>query len=62
MFYYPNRMQAIRIQETLETPYEGVGGEYYHGDAAWDYVRERTGINLKEILEQIAAERTKANQ
>lgn len=55
-------MQAIRIQETLETPYEGVGGEYYHGDAAWDYVRERTGINLKEILEQIAAERTKANQ
>ncbi|MCI0557980.1 MAG: ApaLI family restriction endonuclease [Nitrososphaera sp.] len=62
MFYYPNRMQAIRIQETLETLYEGVGGEYYHGDAAWDYVRERTGINLKEILEQIAAERTKANQ
>ncbi len=28
MFYYPNRAQAIRIQETLETLYEGVGGEY----------------------------------
>ena len=27
MFYYPNRAQAIRIQETLETLYEGVGGQ-----------------------------------
>lgn len=29
MFYYPNRAQAIRIQETLKTVYGGVGGEYY---------------------------------
>jgi hypothetical protein len=58
MFYYPNRTQAVRIQETLETLYEGVGGEYYFGDAAWDYVRNRTGIDLKGILEEIANERT----
>ena len=58
MFYYPNRAQAIRIQETLETLYEGVGGEYYFGDAAWNYVRDKTGIDLKEILEEIANERT----
>ena len=32
MFYYPNRTQAIRIQETLATLYEGIGGKYYHGD------------------------------
>ncbi len=58
MFYYPNRAQAIRIQETLETLYAGVGGEYYHGEAAWQYVQDKTTINLKEILEEIANERT----
>jgi len=57
MFYYPNRVQAIRIQETLETLYQGIGGEFYHGDAAWEYVRNRTDIDLKAILEQIANER-----
>lgn len=60
MFYYPNRTQAIRIQETLETLYEGVGGEYYYGDAAWNYVRDKTTIDLKGILEEIANERTAA--
>jgi hypothetical protein len=58
MFYYPNRTQAIRIQGTLETLYMGVGGEYYHGDAAWSYVLNKTAIDLKGILEEIANERT----
>ena len=58
MFYYPNRAQAVRIQETLKTLYGGIGGEYYSGDAAWTYVQNRTGVNLKEILEKIAAEKT----
>ena len=31
MFYYPNRRQAQRIQQTLETLYVGVGGEYHYG-------------------------------
>jgi hypothetical protein len=39
MFYYPNREQAIRIQDTLKTLYQGVGGEYYSKDEAWDYVK-----------------------
>ena len=56
MFYYPNREQAIRIQQTLETLYAGVNGEYYFGDRAWEYVKERTGIDLKAILEKIAEE------
>jgi hypothetical protein len=54
MFYYPNRDQAIRIQATLKTVYDGVGGQYYAGDAAWNYIQQRTGIDLKQILGKIA--------
>lgn len=57
MFYYPNREQAIRIQKTLETLYKGQGGRYYFGDAAWAYVLDRTGVDLKGILQEIAKER-----
>ncbi|MCY4197574.1 MAG: ApaLI family restriction endonuclease [Rhodobacteraceae bacterium] len=57
MFYYPNRTQAQRIQKTLETLYAGANGEYYYGDKAWRYVEQYTDINLKGILETIAAER-----
>lgn len=57
MFYYPNRQQAMRIQKTLETLYKGIGGHYHYGDGAWEYVRERTGVDLKAIFEQIANER-----
>ena len=54
MFYYPIRAQAIRIQRTLETLYNGVDGEYYHGHAAWEYVRGRTGIDLLSVLQELA--------
>mgnify|MGYP000154896205 CR=1 FL=1 len=54
---YSNRQQAMRIQQTLETLYQGIGGHYYYGDGAWAYVQERTGVNLKDILVQIANER-----
>ena len=56
MFYYPNRDQAIRIQSALETLYCGIGGEYYCGEGAWEYVNKRTGVDLKSILEKIAKE------
>jgi hypothetical protein len=58
MFYYPNRRQAIRIQQTLETLYQGIGGEYYYGSNAWSYVYKRTRVDLKMILEKIAEEKT----
>ena len=58
MFYYPQRDQAIRIQETLKTLYSGVEGEYYGGDDAWNYLQEYSGVNLKSILTEIANERT----
>ena len=57
MFYYPNRDQAIRIQKTLETLYKGVGGEYYHGDGAWNYLLQKTDIDLRKILEDIVSQR-----
>lgn len=57
MFYYPQRTQAQRIQETLKTLYAGIGGEYYYGDGAWQYIKEFTGIDLLEILESIAKSR-----
>lgn len=59
MFYYPNRQQAIRIQSTLETLYQGIGGEYHYGDDAWNYVKQRTNIDLLAILQTIAKENVK---
>jgi hypothetical protein len=59
MFYYPNRKQAIRIQETLETIYAGVDGEYYFGKGAWKIIKKKTGVDLLNILEKIAESRTK---
>jgi len=56
MFYYPNRAQAIKIQQTLETLYKGVNGQYYFGDAAWNFVKRRTGVDLLAILKTLAQE------
>jgi len=56
MFYYPNRTQAIRIQQTLETLYKGVKGQYYYGNVAWQFVKKRTGVDLFEILQTLASE------
>lgn len=59
MFFYPQREQAIRIQETLKTIYTGVNGEYYAGDEAWDYLQKVSGYDLKAILTEIADSRNK---
>lgn len=61
MFYYPQREQAIKIQETLKTLYAGVQGEYYGGDEAWEYLKTYSDVDLKAILTQIANERTPEN-
>lgn len=61
MFYYPLRTQAKRIQKTLETLYAGANGEYHYGDDAWNYIQKYTGVDLKGILETIAAERNNGN-
>lgn len=59
MFYYPQRAQAIKIQDTLKTLYAGVSGEYYAGDDAWQFIKRYTGIDLKDILTKIADKKTK---
>ncbi len=54
VFYYPQRSQAQNIQKTLKELYNNVGGEYYCGYEAWRYVQKYTGVNLLEILKNIA--------
>ena len=56
--YIETENRQLKIQKTLETLYHGIGGDYYYGDAAWKYVSDRTEINLKEVLEKIAEERS----
>lgn len=50
MFFEPNRTQAILVQEKLKNLYENMGGEYYAGQKAWNYMEEITGINLKSLV------------
>ena len=58
MFYYPQREQAIRIQATLKTIYQGVKGQYYGGEEAWEFIKKYSGYDLKEILTRISDKRT----
>ncbi|MBS1786853.1 MAG: ApaLI family restriction endonuclease [Acidobacteria bacterium] len=57
MFYYPNRAQAVKIQAKLKGLYEELGGLYFSGASAWNFVYEQTGIDLKMILERLADEK-----
>jgi hypothetical protein len=34
----------------------GLGGAYYSGDQAWEYVKEKTNIDLYKILKELADE------
>lgn len=52
MFFESNRDQAIRIQSKLRDLYHEIGGEYYSGEEAWEYLKQDTGIDLKKILEE----------
>ncbi len=56
MFFYPNRTQAIRVQQTVETLYRGVRGRYYYGDTAWSCLYDYTDIDLLSILKDLAEE------
>ncbi|MCT4552216.1 MAG: ApaLI family restriction endonuclease [Alphaproteobacteria bacterium] len=58
MFFYPNRSQAIKIQDTIKTIYTGLGGKYYFGDDAWEFIKNETGIDLKNMLIDIAQSKT----
>ncbi|MCI8717610.1 MAG: ApaLI family restriction endonuclease [Lachnospiraceae bacterium] len=53
MFFYPNRDQAIKIQEKLRKLYKDIGGEYYSGEDAWKYLKKETGIDLKKLFKKL---------
>lgn len=53
MFFEPNRTQAISIQAKLRNLYKEIGGEYYAGEDAWNYIKKETGINLKGLFENL---------
>jgi ApaLI-like restriction endonuclease len=50
MFFSPQRVKAIKIQESLRTLYADIGGAYYSGDEAWDFLNAYSGVDLKSIL------------
>ena len=41
-----------KFKEKLYELYRSVGGEYYSGEDAWEYLQSNTGIDLKTILER----------
>lgn len=53
MFFEPNRTQAISIQSKLKRLYEDIGGEYYSGESAWNYLLEITGFDLRRIFREM---------
>ena len=44
--------KAVKIQVKLRDLYHEVGGEYYSGEEAWEYLKNDTGIDLRKILEK----------
>lgn len=59
MFYSPQRDQAIKVQKRLEVLYKAKGGQYFQGRDAWQYVHDRTALDLYGMLERIAQESSK---
>src|SRR5699024_10778729 len=62
MFFKPNRKQAQKIQKSIEQLYKENRGNYYSGKDAWDYVFEKTGVDLKAILIQISQDKDKVDK
>ena len=53
MFFEPNRTQAVFIQDKLRKLYQDIGGEYYSGAEAWNYMKKVTGIDLKKLFKNM---------
>ena len=62
MFYYPNRTQARKVQKVIQDLYIGVGGAYYYGDSAWNFILEQTEVDLLQILTDLTEETTLTNE
>ena len=53
MLFDPERSQAMKIQKKLKELYKEVDGEYYSGEAAWEYLKKITGTDLKKFFENL---------
>lgn len=51
VFFAPNRASSQAIQTTLARQYAAAGGRYLTGGPAFDYVAERTGVDLAAALQ-----------
>ena len=48
---------AQRLAARIALRKEEMAAEYHSGDSAWSYLKNRTGVDLKAILETMAKER-----
>lgn len=55
MFFEPLRAQALKIQSKLQQLYVAEGGAYYAGDDAWKFMVDYANVDLKSIVEEVAA-------
>lgn len=62
MFFEPNREQAKDIQKRLKDLYTQVGGEYYSGEEAWEYIKNETDIDLKTMLNEMISKEIKEKE
>lgn len=53
MFFKPNREQSQKIQIGIKAIYEELGGQYYAGIDAFNYVQKMTDIDLLKIIKSI---------
>ncbi len=53
---------GVIIKPTIQTiakVAKGLDGEYYSGDNTWDFIKNKTGVDLLSILENIARKKTR---
>lgn len=44
---------SAMVKAQIRQLYEEIGGEYYSGDDAWEYLKSSTGIDLKSLMENM---------
>ncbi|MCV9964904.1 ApaLI family restriction endonuclease [Pararhizobium sp. BT-229] len=50
MFFEPTGKEAVKIQDQLAAEYPLIGGEFHRGPAAFDFLKDYTGIDVLALL------------
>lgn len=53
LFFYPQLYHSKRILDSIVALYQSNGGEYHYGEAAWNYVKTQTEVDLAAILQRL---------